>query len=133
MGDRKMRPAFYDLHAATLARGTTPDQLATALRAADAVTDRHRLSEGAVYASACRRWLLVTGTDWKATQQPPTATTWASSDHRYRAPVPDDPSGFARCSCGARFVPHGGTGGSAAEWHTRHLAASAAEPPTVCV
>lgn len=121
-GQRKMRPAFYRLHAVTLTPDATRDQLAEALRAAEAVTDRHRLAEGAVYASACRRWLLDTGESW--TRAGDTTGTWgAQSDHRYRAPRPDDPSGYARCSCGAKFVPQGGAGGSAAEWHAAHVAA----------
>lgn len=91
----KMRPAFYRLHALTLTRTTSVEDLADALRAADAVPDRHRLSEGAVYTAACRRYLLDTGTDWKAQQVTETTTTWGQSAHRGRY----TDTGW-RCSCG---------------------------------
>lgn len=97
----KMRPAFNTLHATTLDRWTTPDQLTQALRAADAVPDRHRLSEGAVYTAACRRYLMLTGEDWKATQQPEAATTWTTSDHRPRTRWAGQGWQWL-CSCGAK-------------------------------
>lgn len=102
MGDRKMRPPFYDLHAATLDPDTTAEVLEARLRTADAVQDRHRLSEGAVYMSAQRRWTMLTGTDWKATQQPDGADTWADSDHRLRVRPQVYPlTGVVwGCSCG---------------------------------
>lgn len=113
---RKMRPAFYDLHSATLDPATTPEQLAARLRAADAVPERHRLSEGAVYSTACRRYLLDTGTDWKA--QAPDAAVWTSSDHRYR-----ERDGQGQCSCGER-VSLTDTDGTT--WHAAHTAHAAA-------
>lgn len=101
MAGQKMRPAFYTLHAVTLNPASTREQLADALRTAEAVQDRHRLSEGAVYTSACRRWLLDTGTDWRATQQPEHAATWGGqSDHRLRL-RPAEGGVTWGCSCGA--------------------------------
>lgn len=92
----KMRREFLALHVATLTPATTPTQLAAALTAADGVQERHRLSEGAVYATACRRYLLDTGTSWKAPA--PEAAAWgAESAHRSRL----TPSAW-RCSCGAQ-------------------------------
>src|SRR5690348_8420063 len=130
MARQKMRPEFYDLHAATLTPSTTTAQLAAALIAAEGVQDRHRLSEGAVYASGCRRYLLDTGTPWvRGGSTADTTTSWGQSDHRYRAPRSDDPTGRARCSCGASFVPHGAAGGSAAEWHTTHVAEATGAVP----
>lgn len=115
---RKMRPAFYTLHAVTLDRHATPDDLTRALRAAEAVTDRHRLSEGAVYATACRRYLLDTGTPWtRAGDTGATATAWATSDHRYRL-TDQDGTLLARCSCGARETVPTATDGT--DWHDRH-------------
>lgn len=79
----KMRRAFSILHRVTLDPATLPDELAAALRAADAVADRHRLSEGAVYVAACRRYLMMTGRTWKETQLTATSAVWGgSSDHR---------------------------------------------------
>lgn len=106
MGDRKMREPFYALHAATLDPATTAEVLGVRLRAADAMQDRHRLSEGAVYMSAQRRWTMLTGTDWKATQQPEGADTWAESDHRLRVRPQVYPlTGWVwGCSCGTSDV-----------------------------
>ena len=126
----KMRPAFYTLHAATLDRHTTADQLAAALRAADAVPDRHRLSEGAVYTAACRRYLMLTGDDWKATQLSDTATTWGGqSDHRLRVRRvegtlgPDTTVGgwTWACSCGTDGQRLYSTEAEAPEGHGNHL------------
>lgn len=102
MGAQKMRPAFYALHAATLDPATTALDLAPLLEAADAFPERHRLSEGAVYMSAQRRWTMLTGTDWRAGQQPEGAATWAESDHRLRVRPQVYPlTGVVwGCSCG---------------------------------
>lgn len=114
----KMRPEFYALHAATLNRATTPQALADALRTAEGVADRHRLSEGAVYASACRRYLLDTGTSWaRAGDTGDTATAWGASDHRYRL-TDRDGILWARCSCGDRQAVDTPAAGDA--WHDRH-------------
>ena len=112
---QKMRAAFYRLHAATLNPATTPDVLAQRLRDADAVTERHRLAEGAVYASACRRYLLDTGRSWKGEQVTADATTWGESSHRSRL----TPTGW-RCSCGAA-----GTSPDPAAAHAEHVSAVA--------
>lgn len=91
----KMRPPFVRLHVATLDPATRPGELAAALAACDAVTDRHRLAEGAVYASGCRRYLLDTGSSWK--QADDGAATWGGeSDHRPRITETT-----WRCSCGS--------------------------------
>jgi hypothetical protein len=101
MSGQKMRPEFNRLHALTLNPATSMDALAAGLQAAEAVQDRHRLSEGAVYASACRRWLLETGADWRTTQQPDGAATWGGqSDHRLRV-RPAEGGVVWGCSCGA--------------------------------
>lgn len=118
----KMRPPFYRLHAATLDPATRPGELADALRACDAVQDRHRLAEGAVYASGCRRYLLDTGTPWK--QADAAATTWGGeSDHRpryrmYDEPTPNGIRGAWRCSCGSS-----GTSADPVAAHAAHTSA----------
>ena len=118
MPGQKMRPAFYRLHAVTLAVRSTPADLAAALRDAEAVADRHRLSEGAVYASACRRYLLDTGTPWtRAGDTGDTATAWGTSDHRYRLTARDGIL-WARCSCGDRQAVDTPDAGDA--WHDHH-------------
>lgn len=71
------------------------DDTAALLRTADAMPDRRRLSEGAVYTSALRRWTMLTDTDWKGAQHSAADTTWAESDHRPRL----TDTGWA-CSCG---------------------------------
>ena len=128
MAGQKMRPAFYALHAATLDPATTTTRLAELLRAADAVTERHRLSEGAVYASACRRYLLDTGRSWKAAQTAEGATTWDQSDHRVRitfapshhvGPTAGAAWGW-RCSCGERAELVAETEAGAYAAHTEH-------------
>lgn len=124
----KMRPPFVRLHVATLDPATRPGELADALRACDAVTGRHRLAEGAVYASGCRRYLLDTGTSWK--QADDAATTWGQSDHRLRV-LDDDviPQAMWRCSCGAvgewvRADSHGAAYSAAYDGHAEHVAAT---------
>lgn len=107
----RMRPEFLRLHAATLTPATTPAQLAAALTAADGVQDRHRLSEGAVYATACRRYLLDTGTSWKA-PAPESAVWGGESAHRSR--LTDT---AWRCSCGAK-----GTSPDPGMAHAAHVA-----------
>lgn len=120
MAGQKMRPPFYRLHALTLNPATSMDDLAAALQATEAVTDRHRLSEGAVYASACRRWLLETGSDWRTTNQPDGAATWGGqSDHAYRLNSRPDGSFRARCSCGV--VTYTFNRKDADDWHAAHL------------
>ncbi|UQS95146.1 hypothetical protein Pam4_03 [Pseudanabaena phage Pam4] len=118
----KMRPAFSRLHAVTLDRHSTPADLAEALTATEAVTDRHRLSEGAVYATACRRYLLTTGRPWVRTgTADATASTWGgASDHRYRLRARPDGSYDARCSCGAAMVVFTPADGDT--WHADHTA-----------
>lgn len=117
---RKMRPAFYTLHAVTLDPHAHPSDLAAALRGAEAVTDRHRLSEGAVYATACRRYLLDTGTSWSRDgDTDTTATTWTASNHRYRLDTRDGAL-VARCSCGGRQVVD--TADDGTTWHDSHTA-----------
>lgn len=126
MSGAKMRPPFYRLHAATLDPATTPERLADLLRACDDVQDRHRLSEGAVYASACRRYLLDTGRDWRAETVTADTTTWGASDHRYRERSRSDGSYDARCSCGAATVVFVGQDtdgrGPGPDWHAAHVA-----------
>lgn len=102
----KMRPPFPALHTATLDPATTALDLAPLLTAADAMPDRHRLSEGAVYMSAQRRWTMLTGTDWRAAQQPENAGTWAESDHRLRVrPQVYPATGWVwGCSCGVSDI-----------------------------
>lgn len=109
----KMRPVFSRLHAATLARATSIGDLATLLAEADAFPDRHRLSEGAVYTSACRRYLLETGRQWREETITTASTTWTSSDHRPRL---NTDTGEWRCSCGAR-----GTDTDPAKAHNSHV------------
>lgn len=60
----KMRAVFSRLHAATLNRSTTLEQLTAAIEAADAFPERRRLSEGAVYTSALRRYEMLAGTPY---------------------------------------------------------------------
>lgn len=124
----KMRPAFNALHAATLDRATTAERLAALLTAADAVAERHRLSEGAVYTSALRRYQMLTGTDWRAGQLTEQTTLWGESDHRYRETSRPDGSYDARCSCGAAtvvFTAQTADGqGHGPSWHTSHIAGS---------
>lgn len=57
----KMRPVFYRLHSTTLSPAATLEQLRSAIEAADAFPERRRLSEGAVYTAALRRWEHMTG------------------------------------------------------------------------
>jgi hypothetical protein len=111
MSQSKMRPEFYRLHAATLRRATTAADLAALLRAADAMPERHRLAEGAVYVAAQRRWLMLTGTDWKGMQRQTGDTTWTDSAHRLRIDTdPADGCTRWRCSCGHHgYVPAGDT------------------------
>ncbi|MCY4726679.1 hypothetical protein NYO98_10355 [Nocardioides sp. STR2] len=111
----KMRPPFVRLHAATLDPATRPDELAARLRDAEAVTGRHRLAEGAVYASGCRRYLLDTGDAW--TRAGDAAPSWGGeSDHRSRI------AGDAwRCSCG-----DSGTAADPVAAHAAHAASSRA-------
>jgi hypothetical protein len=113
MAGQKMRPPFYRLHALTLNPATTMDDLAAALQACEAVQERHRLSEGAVYASAQRRWLLETGADWRTSDA--AAAAWGGqSDHRPRL----TDTTWA-CSCGAR-----GDAPDPAAAHTAHREAA---------
>lgn len=92
-----MRAAFTRLHSATMNAATTADDLTARLEDADAVTERHRLSEGAVYAAACRRYLLLTGRQWRGETVTATTSTWGGqSAHRSRL----TDTGW-RCSCGA--------------------------------
>lgn len=119
-GERKMRPVFYTLHAVTLDPATRPEELADALRAAEAFPERHRLAEGAVYASACRRYLLDTGTAW--TRAGETTAEWGGeSSHTYRERSRPDGSYDARCSCGAATVVFTADG-PGLEWHEAHVA-----------
>ncbi|GAA4680643.1 hypothetical protein [Nocardioides nanhaiensis] len=113
----KMRPPFVRLHVATLDPATRPDELAAAIAACEAVQSRHRLAEGAVYASGCRRYLLDTGRSWKAERVDAGATAWGgASDHRARV------AGDAwRCSCGAS-----GTAADPVAAHAAHAAQTAA-------
>jgi hypothetical protein len=113
MAGQKMRPAFYRLHALTLNPGTSADDLAAAIQACEAVQERHRLAEGAVYAAACRRWLLDTGARWHEADEA-TAVWGSESDHRAR--LSDDEW---RCSCGER-----GTAADPAAAHAEHAASS---------
>lgn len=118
----KMRPPFPALHAATLDPGTTAVELEPLLHAADAMPDRHRLSEGAVYMSAQRRWTMLTGTDWRALQQPENAASWGGSDHtlRVRAQVYPHTGVVWGCSCGdASGVADDET--DAGDQHSAHL------------
>lgn len=110
----KMRPVFSRLHAATLARATTTADLAALLAEADAFPERHRLSEGAVYTSACRRYLLETGRQWREETVTTASTTWTSSDHRPRL---NTDTGEWRCSCGVR-----GHADDPAKGHAEHRA-----------
>lgn len=124
----KMRPAFYTLHALTLNPATSMDALAAALQATEAVQDRHRLSEGAVYTAACRRWLLETGADWRATQQPDNAAAWGGqSDHRLRVqthgPYEDGAVAWA-CSCGVTGTAASEAAASAAHYTHVEIASS---------
>jgi hypothetical protein len=115
----KMRPEFARLHAATLRLVTGRDELRSLLEAADAMPERHRLSEGAVYVAAQRRWTMLTGTDWKAGQRTTGDTTWTASDHRLRI---DTDSGCPRwrCSCGDKgYVTLGDTQAATAA-HATH-------------
>jgi hypothetical protein len=98
----KMRPPFPALHAATLAPGTTGEILAHLLREADAMPVRRRLSEGAVYMSAQRRFKMLTGADWRDAQQPEDAASWSGSAHtlRVRAQVYPQTGVVWGCSCG---------------------------------
>lgn len=116
----KMRPVFYDLHAATLTRSTTVAQLRDLLTRADGFPERRRLSEGAVYATALRRWLMLTGGEWKATQVTAGDETWGQSDHSYRLRSRPDGSYDARCSCGAATVVFVAADGPL--WHEAHVA-----------
>lgn len=112
----KMRPTFYRLHAATLTLGTTAETLTGLLTEADAFPERRRLAEGAVYTAACRRYLLLTGTDWKASQQAATDGAWGGqSDHRLRLSVAVE--GHWDCSCG-----YGGTARYPSEAERAHAA-----------
>lgn len=127
MTRQKMRPEFNHLHAVTLDRTATTEDLTAALRAADAFADRRRLSEGAVYTSACRRYLLTTGTDWKETQQAATATAWGGqSDHRSR--IDGTPAyGYGwRCSCGVQSETLYPTNDAATDGHAAHRRTAAA-------
>lgn len=118
MSRQKMRPEFNRLHAATLDRATTTDQLRVLLDAADAFPERRRLSEGAVYVSAQRRWTLLTGTDWKGSHQQPADSAWGGqSSHRFRSSVGE--LGEWDCSCG-----YGGSArcpSEAERAHARHV------------
>ena len=102
MGDAKMRPQFSDLHRVTLDPDTTPDTMAHALRRADGLAERRRLSEGAVYVAALRRYTMLTGLDWRDAQQPDDADAWGGqSDHRLR--IREQPGAAWMvwgCSCG---------------------------------
>lgn len=119
----KLRPAFLALHHATLDPATRPDELAHYLRTAEAVTDRHRLAEGAVYASACRRYQLDTGVAWRSVGLSDATAVWDVSDHTYRLRSRVDGSYDARCSCGAAVVVFAEPDG--ALWHAAHLHAVA--------
>lgn len=113
MGDAKMRPVFSRLHAATLAPATRVEALTVLLLEADAFADRRRLSEGAVYVAACRRYRLLTGTDWRASLTTASTSTWGGqSEHRARLGA-----GTWECSCGAS-----GSDWDAAEAHAAHVA-----------
>lgn len=90
-----MRPVFTRLHALTLTPGTTVLDLTRALLDADSFPDRRRLSEGAVYTAACRRYLLDVGRDWRTETVTAATSTWATSAHRPRL----TDTGW-RCSCG---------------------------------
>lgn len=119
---RKMRAEFYALHAATLDPATTMAELTELLAAADAVAERHRLSEGAVYMSACRRYLLETNRSWRAEGVTEATTTWGGeSAHRYRERSRPDGSYDARCSCGAATVVFAADG-PGQTWHADHVA-----------
>lgn len=106
MGHQKMREPFYALHAATLDPAMDGERLAHLLRAADDMPERRRLSEGAVYMSAQRRFKMLTGADWRDSQQPADADTWAESDHRLRVRPQVYPlTGWVwGCSCGTSDV-----------------------------
>lgn len=117
MSGDKMRPEFYHLNGVTMTPAASREDLAEALRAADSVQERHRLAEAAVYASACRRYLLMTGKDWKAEQQPEGAAIWTESDHRFR--VKTHHGMIAQCSCGAS--ENVCSEPDALEWHEEHL------------
>lgn len=117
---QKMRAPFYRLHAVTLDPAATVTDLVRALEATQEVQDRHRLAEGAVYASACRRYLLETGEHYHRPGQD--ATGWGGeSDHRYRERSRPDGSYDARCSCGAATVVFTADG-PGLEWHAAHVA-----------
>jgi len=112
---QKMRPPFYRLHALTLNPRTSQDDLAAAIQACEAFPDRHRLAEGAVFAAACRRWLLDTGARWHEADEA-TAIWGSESDHRGRI------AGTSwRCSCGAS-----GASEDPAAAHAAHHAAATA-------
>lgn len=116
----KLRPPVVRLHAATLAPATTADQLAAALTAVEAMPERRRAAESAVYDSARRRYTMLTGADWREAQQPDQATAWVESDHRYRER--QTPEGYeAQCSCGERLAPAPGLGPiERTAWHMEH-------------
>jgi hypothetical protein len=121
-GERKMRQAFYDLHAATLEPSMDGERLAHLLRACDAMPDRRRLSEGAVYMSAQRRFKMLTGADWRDSQQPADAATWTGSAHRLRVRPQAEPlTGVVwGCSCGVTDTAKGRSAAEAA--HATHVA-----------
>lgn len=56
-----LRPPFTSLHAATMNRATTLEQLTAAIERAEAMPERRRLGEGAVYDAALRRYELLAG------------------------------------------------------------------------
>lgn len=109
---QKMRPPFYRLHALTLDPDTTPEALSAALTDAQAVPDRHRLAEGAVFAAGCRRYLMDTGHAWHDEARTTGDTTWGQSEHRSRLTATT-----WRCSCGAA-----GEADDPAAAHAAHVA-----------
>lgn len=126
----KMRPRFYALHSVTLDPATTVEDLASALMAADGVQDRHRLAEGAVYAAACRRYLMMTGRDWRSEGVTAATTAWGGeSAHRVKirhAAI----AGVGlmlrwRCSCGEEGLVGMADHDGATAAHEAHVAASA--------
>jgi hypothetical protein len=64
-GAPKMRPVFARLHTAALSPATSTERLTAAIEAADAFPERRRLSEGAVYVAALRRYQLLTGHEYQ--------------------------------------------------------------------
>ena len=77
--------------------------------------------------SAQRRWTMLTGTDWRAGQQPDDAASWAQSDHRLRVRDQVYPATGVvwGCSCGTSDVADDRA--DAEDQHSAHARAALAD------